>query len=900
MNIKLKEKSKIYLIYTALFSAIFFIIYFIFLKNGKSFVWSSDGYDQHFAILYNFNEIIRNIFKNGFQTFSWNLGLGIDIIGQYSYYILGDPFAYLSLLFPISKLEYAYAFLIVLRIYFIGISFIKYCKYNNKSMFNTLIGTIMYTFSGFVIYAGVRHPFFMNALILFPLILLGIDKLYKEDKVTLFAVVVAISAIINYYFLYIISVLAFIYAIIKFLCEYKENGYRFLFKKFLKAIMVYIIGVMVAGIILLPTIYAYINSNRLGNAETTKYGMKYYKIIFVGLTSNNSLYWSRICVSSIAILMAPMMLRNLKNRENKTVWFCILIETIMLLFNFFGSFMNGFSFQSNRWVFGYTFLLAYMVVINFKEDFKYNKYDILNMSAMLALYFFGLIVCSQRINIIPSIISVVFAALMLGIIIWSTKNKKIKSAAKYIVFALIIGNIIYYGFDLFSKTGKDYIDEFIKSGKVLSSYDSYNGKIKNYDKAIATIKEKDSGFYRISNNLNKNTNISLIQHYNSIGAYLSVGNKYVGKLCKDINNRAYNSDTNPLRDLDGRTKILTLVGNKYFVAQKSDKIYVPYDYEQIEDVGKKTRIYKNKNNLSIGVFYDNYMLDSEYNELSSLEKEQALLDTAVISEKIANIEHNDNLKEEIKSKTTKNVNYKLLDNDKIINKEKDKKKKDTIKNTITIDKEDQYIELNIGNANKSELYVELKNFKAKFKNKYDVKFTYDKVTKTKNVRDAVDDPYYIKTDSILVNLGYKKQHSGTIRISFDTIGEYTYDEINVISVPMNVYRQSVYKLQETLFNLVNYDNKTIEGNIENFKDGILQISTPYTKGWTAYVDGKEVQTINVNTAFIGIPLKTGKHEIVLKYKTPYLREGIIATVIGIVLLTGLIIIEKNKTKNGEV
>lgn len=913
---KTKGKSKIYLIYTAIFFVMSLIIYFIFIKNGKTFIWNSDGYNQHFSILYNFNETIRNAFQNGIPTFNWNLGLGIDVIGQFSYYILGDPFAYITLLFPMDKLDLAYSLLVIVRMYFVGIAFIAYCRYNKKETFNTLLGTIIYTFSGFALYAGVRHPFFLNALIMFPLLLLAIDKLYREDKVKMFIIVVAIAAIMNYYFLYIISILAFIYALMKYLCEYKEHGAKFFFKKLTKAILAYIIGAMVAGILLFPTFHAYMNSNRLGHAESTVYGMKYYKTLFVGLTSNNSLYWSRICISSIVILLAPIMLKNLnKNKENRTIWYCIIIGTIMLMADFFGSFMNGFSFQSNRWVFGYTFLLAYMVVLNFRTNLKYSKNDLLNMGTLLGIYFFGLIVCHEKINIKPSLISCVFA---LGIFLILYINKKLKHKEKilsYVILLLVMGNIIYYGNDLFSPKGKNYINEFIDQNKVMKNYNSYGGKIKNYDKAINKIKERDDGFYRISNNLYKNTNIALIHDYNSLNAYLSIGNQFIGKLAKDINNRAYNSDTNPLRELDSRTKITTLVGNKYFVISGGDEKYVPYGYERIKKYNSGTKIYENTNSLPIGVFYDNYIKEENYNTLSSLEKEQALLDTAVVSEDVANtkcpnIEQNEGLIEEIKNKTVKKVEYKITDKSKLIKtaeqlKNEDIKNKKKVKtsyqNTINVKEEAQSIQLNIKDAYYCELYVEIKNFNnTSSANKYELNFKYGSVEKNKKIRDAVDDPYYFKTEDMLINLGYKQKHTGNINIIFEDIGEYTYDQINVYAVPMDVYKASVEKLKQTPFNLTKIDDMSIEGNIENQKPGILQISTPYTTGWKAYVDGKETEIINVNTAFIGIALDSGKHEIVFKYETPYLKEGIMVTIAGLILATGIIIFEKKKKKTENI
>lgn len=612
------KKSRIYLIYTVLFATIGLAIYSIFLFKGKSFIWQEDGFNQHFPILYNFNEIIRNSIQNGISTFSWNLGIGIDIIGQYSYYILGDPFAYLSLLFPMSKLELAYGVLIFIRMYFIGIAFLVYCNYNKKKSFNSILGAIMYTFCGFAVYSGTRHPFFLNALIMLPLVTLGIDKIYKENKSILFIFTIALTAIMNYYFLYVITILAFIYAIVKYFCEYKEKGKKFLFNKFIKALISYIIGIMIAGIILLPTIYAYQNSNRLGNANMVAYTFKYYKTLFTGLTSNNSLYWTRICISSIALIIIPISLLNKKERENKTIKTCIIIETIMLLFSIFGSLMNGLSFQSNRWTFGYSFLLSYMVVLNFKEDLKYSKSQIIYMLSTIILYTL-ILLCCDGVGRKVSLVSISFALAMVFVIILSKRFIEKQSKLKYVIFVLVVLNIVYYATNLYSQSGKDYIDEFIASNTVIEKYNSLGDKIKNYDKAIDKIKENDNEFYRIANNEYLNTNNALIHKYNAINCYLSIGNKYIGILSKDINNRTYNSDTNPLREVDSRTKITTLLANKYFVVGKGKNSYVPYGYEKIYDLQEGTKVYKNKNYLNLGAFYDNYILKEDYDKLSSLE-----------------------------------------------------------------------------------------------------------------------------------------------------------------------------------------------------------------------------------------------------------------------------------------
>ena len=99
---KKAKSNKIYLYYFLIFLLLSSIVFSIFAIHKKTFVWQEDGLKQHFIILKDFHETIRNFLSNptnGLDLFSWNMGLGMDVIGQYSYYILGDPFAYLSYYF---------------------------------------------------------------------------------------------------------------------------------------------------------------------------------------------------------------------------------------------------------------------------------------------------------------------------------------------------------------------------------------------------------------------------------------------------------------------------------------------------------------------------------------------------------------------------------------------------------------------------------------------------------------------------------------------------------------------------------------------------------------------------------------------------------------------------------
>lgn len=877
----IKEKTKklqVYLQYTLIFTIIALASFYVYIKLGKSFIWNIDGFKQHYVILYDFHKMIKNIFQNGISLFSWNMGLGLDVIGQYSYYVLGDPFAYISLLFPMKYLKYAYQILIILRIYCVGIAFIIYCRYNKKEDFSVLIGAIIYTFCGYIFYAAVRHPYFTNPAIMLPLVFLGIDKILKEDKYIFFTITIAVLAIMNYYFLYIITILAVIYAIIKYITEYKQNGIKDFGLKFAKTALCYIIGVMIAGIILLPTIYAFLSSDRAG-VDYTYYGLGYYEKLIFGQPDAH--FWSKSYVASILLIILPVAILNIKNnKENKTTLINIVISIIILFVPFLGSVMNGFSFQSNRWIFAYSFYMAYLVVINLRKDMKYTIKEIISMLISLVIYMI-LALMMTRINRNFVLISVFFAS-MIGLFIlikniYKKHTEIIKKICKIAIVILVGANTIIYAWSVYSSVCGNYVSEFINFSSINKKYNSYGNKIKDFNKAIKYIKKNDSSFYRVGTPIYNNNNMSIRHDYKGLNYYLSIGNGYISNLSKDLLITGRNK-TNGLNELDSRTKVTTLLGCKYYVVPNNKTSYVPYGYKKIKEY-KNTKIYENQNNLTIGTFYDNYIMKEDYNNLSALEKEQALLDTAVLENdseiKEKNVEYNENLINEIKD-TAKEVNFKILDENNYL---KDKK-----------------FDIKFEEVENSELYLYFEGLEYDSNDKHFVKVKYDNIEKEEVIRNKIADAYYEKTPNILFNLGYKEKHRSKITVELTGLGNYTCNNIKVIAVPMQKYKQSIAKLKQTEFNLQELGDDYIRGNINNDKTGILQIGTSYSKGWKAYVDGKETEVINVNTGFIGITLEKGEHEIYLKYYTPWLKTGIIISILGMLILVIMIINGKRRRK----
>lgn len=910
-----KIQQNIYVIYTVLFVIIVSVIFSIFFINDKTFIWQADGLKQHFIILKDFHEAIREFISNpsnGLDLFSWEMGLGMDVIGQYSYYVLGDPFAYLSLLFPEEYLEIVYSCLIVIRMYFIGIAFIQYAKYhhaNNQqnSQKNILLGAILYTFSSFALFAGVRHPYFLNAMILFPFLLLGVDKLLKENKKVPLAVWVTISAISNYYFFYMHTIMLIIYAIIRYLHEYRKEGVKRFFRKLGSGILIYVIGILIASIILLPTIYAFLNSARTGEDTICQYSLDYYKSLFsINLFTVYGDNWSYIGVSSIILVMLPVLL--MRRKQHKVFFIYLIITTLFLIIPILGSFMNGFSFPNNRWSFIYAFILSYIVTLCL--DSHYSKKEIKAMNLIMILYtviaVIGILCCKIESAYVIYLVQIILAFFILGCI-WYQNNDKTDEVSlehikkdkasfnneihktyqwkeklyknRFTIASLSIISIILMAFGLYSSYDRSYAEEFIAEGQTEEELATQLGKNESYARNIQNILQTDHSFYRTAKIPHHIQNLSIYYGYPSTECFLSIGNQYVYNLNLELADHQH-STTSCIRGLGDRTKITTLLGTKYYVVDEENEKNIPYGYILKEEQdGVKT--YENQYPLPIGVVYTQYMTREAYEKLSPLEKEDALLKVAVVDEQDI---QNRNIKEKTDLEDIKQSNqivpYQLIDEGNIVKEGK-----------VETTKNNQSIDLEIETVENAELYVYISGFEFQGNNGHSITASFNDKKVTKTIENKITSAYYQSAPEILLPLGYYEKTSGKINLKFSAKGTYKVEKIEVITVPMDSYEATIANLQKNELKNVSVSSREIKGTVNIEENGILQIATSYTTGWKAYVDSVPTDTIRVNTAFIGIPVEAGEHQIYLEYEVPYLKLGIVCSFAGILSFIVLIIIE---------
>lgn len=154
---KLTTKKQLMARYTILFAIISLIVFYLFYKNGVTFIWGAkgqDGLSQHINALMYWGEYIRNFFFNiihghfRFPMWDMSIGFGADILGTLNYYAIGDPLNLIYVFSNKSNIELLYNFMLVFRLYLAGVAFIAFGHYLKKDGNGILAGSIVYIFSG--------------------------------------------------------------------------------------------------------------------------------------------------------------------------------------------------------------------------------------------------------------------------------------------------------------------------------------------------------------------------------------------------------------------------------------------------------------------------------------------------------------------------------------------------------------------------------------------------------------------------------------------------------------------------------------------------------------------------------------------------------------------------------
>lgn len=247
-----KEKYLLTFLLGLVVSAAFFLPAMI-MSEGY-FTFYGDFNVQQIPFYQECHQAIRdgNIFWN------WNTDLGANFIGSYSFYLLGSPFFWLTLPFPNSFLPYLMGPLLMLKFACASLTAYCYIRRFTRTPNAAMLGGLLYAFSGFSVY-NIFFNHFHEAIIVFPLLLLSIELLLTENHRFLFAFMVFVCAVTNYFFFFGMVIFAVIYFFVRLL----SGNIRVTPSRFGVFVFEAVLGLALSAIILVPSLYSVFGNYRV-------------------------------------------------------------------------------------------------------------------------------------------------------------------------------------------------------------------------------------------------------------------------------------------------------------------------------------------------------------------------------------------------------------------------------------------------------------------------------------------------------------------------------------------------------------------------------------------------------------------------------------------------------------
>ena len=914
MNKKLDKKRNIdfYLLYTLVFLAVALALYLKFFANGKSLVWSHDGVPQHLNSLAYYGKYLRKVLhtlfiehKLSLPLWDMHIGYGSDILTTLHYYVIGDPLTLLSVFVPASKTEALYAFLIFLRIYLAGIAFSRYSFYHKNSKQATFMGTMIYIFAGWTIYAAMKHPYFSNPMIYLPLILLGIDKIYKKQKPYVFIWSVALAGLSNFYFFYMLGIFMVLYAIFRYFDLFADRSIKNI-GKWLGVFAVYsVIAVLFAAVILLPVILPVFGTDRFKaeNYVPLFYDRIYYEKYLGCLIGENMIQWG--VAGYTAVSLAGVFVLFSKKKKYTALKAGFVLLNVFLLLPYAGHVLNGLSYVSNRWIWAYGMLIAYIFVKIYPELFALTLTEKRKVFVMLLIYCILALLPeaarTQRNLMAMVLLSLsTFTVLSFGNIFTRERNLTVMVAG-FLIAGILFNMHYQYSYE------KDYLSEFTDSGEALEKLET------GVDRAV--LSTDDPSVYRYDQmDTNSSENSSMQMGTNSTAYYFSVASSSIANFFDEMYlNTPWEQHYN---NLDGRTILDRLASVKYFVVKKGKESDLPYGYSRLsgeaEKNGKTYLAYADEDALPLGYTYDSWISREDYDKMTVTEKQQALLQGVVLDDSSLPETETHFNDREVSYYTSEGKGCRLKNGKVVVTQEnaqlklvfKGEENAETYLITEGLDYEGlspremisdkKWSKMTTYEQNK--LLEENSNWRYwKESQKASIQIGGRFLKKTIQI---FTDKYnaYSGKHNFLCNTGYSEKGRHTITLTFENTGVYSFDSLKIYCQPMTEIDSQTSKLGEEVLTDVKIGNNEINGKISLFDTKALVLSIPYSEGWTAYVDGEETELKEANTMYMALELPKGDHEIHLVYWTPYLRTGLCLTCIGVLCYIVLVLINRKKKR----
>ena len=834
---------------------------------GDRTILTVDLYHQYCPFLVAFRD---KVLSGESLFYSWNDGLGQEYYAAYANYA-ASPLNIFSLFFTAKTMPVFIEFVTCFRAGLASLFMLLFLSSND----NRRIDNITVVFSSSYALCGWFISFFWNimwcdAVVLLPLIALGLKRLLADRKVGLYIVTLAIAIASNYYAGYFICLFMVIFAPAYYFCLFsgekpKGDPGRLCFKTFIGAAFRFafssILAAGASAALTIPTYLILKNCSATGDQLKVDYGLQndlfdFFGRLMVAANPNIRDGMANVYSGIVIVLLLPLFFLLPKRTgiklKHKIVFGVLLAVMYLSLTNRTLNFIwHGMHFPNQipyRESFIMSFLLVFIGFLTIRRirslGVKYVTGAVLSSAAFLILYEkFG----SGNEGYLQIGVTLLFLIIQ-GAALHTVSNINVKKSEFFLETLLTVTMMV----EMFAAS-------LITIGLVCKheGFTSYAPYGRNHEEVHAYVEQAEGSeghmnFERSELYPNNVCDLQSLYNVKGLSIFSSTARESFVKYMRNFG--FHNNNINGLRNA-GLTRVTATLLNVRNLVEIDKTQAVPALFEQ-EYKGKVISSWANKDALSVGFMTDPAVIDyapdydndlnvfSKTNDwVKSMGADDVYKPVTLIAGDTSGLMTVDRESSAMAFTTSSNVQ----NNEYSFN--------------VTVKDAD------IG----SDIYLY-----ANSKKGGNVTITCGDKTRKFEIRS-----FQIITcgvfDGTPIDVYVKYSESPSSNI---TLYGYQLDRAG--------YDRMLEKFSDEQLFVTEYDTTSMSGHIDVKEDGLLFLSIPYAEGWSAVVDGENAEITPIQDALMGIRLKAGSHDISLKYTPAGFKAGLIISIVSVIAIALII------------
>ncbi|MGI6766155.1 MAG: YfhO family protein [Lentihominibacter sp.] len=780
--------------------------------------------------------------------YTWNGAGGSNFWNLIAYYG-ASPLNLLLVLFPAGFIMEGVTSIFLIKIGLAGSFTFLFLRYIRSSSWIAVGFSTMYALCSYVM-GYYWCIMWMDAVMLFPLVMLGLYRLIDEGRPALYTVSLAFTVFCNYYIAIMVCIFILFYYPVLYFIRVSDGGRRKCLETTGLAAGCSFLGIVMAAVMLVPAYISMQNTYYITSSTPEDWYFYYYPIEILNqllpetqLTFREglpNLYSGMLVVMLLAVYI---MCDRIPVREK-------LLNGAFLVFIFFSLNTNILNFLwhgmhfPNQLPYRYTFMVSFLLItMAYRAFSQIDSISIRRITAILAAGFgYYLIMQNLMADKLDNPTAFFYIGMILltgysAILILYRSGRISVRGVTILILLLISAEMCWNTCSSFEKVGNTTRENYMENGTDI---------MKLAEEA------KGGDFARIEIDEANNYNSPAFYHFRGLSQFSSSINADVTALMERIGlegapekNRFNYNVTNPVTN--------SMLNVKYIIGKNQ-----PLKDKDFRLVGREgnSGLYESDYPLSIGYMAPHTIRTWKFDSINPF----------------------DNLNSYVKVITEGEIErvFEELEIGQIQTAERDAEI--TAENIITVSA-----------VNQEEAGSVSVGFTAVGTQKYYIFCEADHAESITVQRTRKNENSDIQSDcGSIINLGEIKDGEEFQVVIGYLEGRESNVRIHVCTLDEAAWAEVYEKMSADMMTVEEYGDTYIRGNVKAGAGEVLVTSIPYEKGWTLRVDGKKREISELaGDAWISLEPGEGNHDIELSFRPPGIIAGGMITLVCILLLMGI-------------